>query len=61
MSRRRSLLSGAIKESRLARAGRGLIQVQNAEGGNKGGDSRLNFGGGLKVKGRRRDEAAREI
>ena len=47
MTRRRSVLSGAIEESRLARVGRGLIHIQNGEGGNKGRDGSLNYGGGL--------------
>ena len=62
MPRRRSKLSGAIEESRLARVRSGLIHIQKGEGGNNnGGDRSLNFGGALKVKERRRDEAARVI
>jgi hypothetical protein len=39
-----------------------LIHIQKGEGGNNnGGDRSLNFGGALKVKERRRDEAARVI
>jgi len=41
------MLSGAIEESRLARVGRGLIHIQNGEGGNKGGDGSLHFGGAM--------------
>ena len=49
MPRRRSMLSEAIEESRLARVRRGLILFQKGEGGDEGGDSSLYFGGGLKV------------
>ena len=62
MPRRRCSLSGIIKESHFASDGRGLIHIQKGEGGNNnGGDRSLNFGGALKVKERRRDEAARVI
>jgi len=44
------MLGGAIKESRLARVRRGLILIQKGEGGDKGGDSSLYLGGGLKVE-----------
>ena len=37
---------------------RGLILIQKGEGGDKGGDSSLYFGGGLKVKEGWRNEAA---
>tara|TARA_B100000524_G_scaffold63862_1_gene29515 strand:- start:743 stop:949 length:207 start_codon:yes stop_codon:yes gene_type:complete len=52
------MLSGAIEESRLARVRCGLILIQKGEGGDKGGDSSLYFGGGLKVKEGWRNEAA---
>ena len=52
------MLSGAIKESHLARVRRGLTLIQKGEGGDKGGDSSLYFGGGLKVKEGWRNEAA---
>ena len=35
------MLSGAIKESRLARDRRGLVLIQEGEGGDKGRDSSL--------------------
>ena len=44
MPRRWTLLSGAIKESRLARVGRGLVLILKGEGGDKGRDSILYFG-----------------
>ena len=53
------MLSGAIKESRLARVRRGLILIQKGEGGDKGGDSRLYFGWRLEVEEGWRDEAGR--
>ena len=51
------MLGGAIKESRLARVRRGLILIQKGEGGDKGGDSSLNFGWRLEVEEGRRNEA----
>ena len=44
------MLSGAIKESHLARVRRGLTLIQKGEGGDKGGDNSLYFGGRLKVE-----------
>ena len=57
MPRRRSMLSGAIKESRLARVRRGLILIQKGEGGDKGGDSSLYLGWRLEVEEGWRNEA----
>ena len=59
MPRRWTLLSGAIKESRLARVGRGLVLIQKGEGGDKGreqetaactldGDWKLRRDGGMR-------------
>ena len=56
MPRRWTLLSGAIKESRLARVGRGLVLIQKGEGGDKGGDSSLYFEWRLEVEEGRRNE-----
>ena len=59
------MLSGAIKESRLARVGRGLVLIQKGEGGDKGGDkggdSSLYFGWRLEVEEGWRNEAGRVL
>jgi hypothetical protein len=52
------MLSGAIKESRLARVRRGLILIKKGEGGDKGGDSSLYFGWRLEVEEGWRNETA---
>jgi hypothetical protein len=55
------MLSGAIKESRLARVRRGLVLIQKGEGGDKGGDSSLYFGWRLEVEEGWRNEAGRVL
>jgi len=55
------MLSGAIKESRLARDRRGLVLIQEGEGGDKGRDSSLYLRWGLEVEEGRRNEAGRVI
>ena len=55
------MLSGAIKESRLARDRRGLVLIQEGEGGDKGRDSSLYFRWGLEVEEGWRNEAGRVI
>ena len=61
MPRRWTMLSGAIKESCLARVRRGLVLIQKGEGGDKGGDSSLYFGWRLEVEEGWRNEAGRGL
>jgi len=55
------MLSGAIKESRLALDRRGLVLIQEGEGGDKGRDSSLYLRWGLEVEEGWRNEAGRVI
>ena len=56
---RRSMLSGAIEESRIARVRGGLKTIKEGEGRDKRRDGGLGVGGRLTVETTRRDEAVR--